>query len=37
MKYPFSSIKDWLALSAMFIAEIGTLVAFIYICLMVLK
>jgi len=37
MKYPFSSIKDWLVLSAMFIAEMGTLAAFIFIGVSVLS
>jgi hypothetical protein len=37
MKYPFSVYKDWLVLSAMFIAEMGALAAYIYIGVRVLS
>ena len=37
MKNPFSSIKDWLVLSAMFIVEMGALAAYIYIGVRVLS
>jgi hypothetical protein len=37
MKRPFSPYKDWLVLSAMFIAEVGTLSAFIYVGLKALS
>jgi hypothetical protein len=37
MKYPFSVYKDWLVLSAMFIAEMGTLAVYIYIGIKVLS